>query len=389
MKNKNIRKTLIIVVSSIILLLFGLVSSISYNAGMNYGEQNAEGIRTSKAKTGETHKKHIKSVIVAKVVNSEIQNIISSSGRVVSLNNITISSEVQGRLIGKNTFKKGTEIKKGAIIFSVKNTDLKLLIDSRKSRFMHLISSNLADIKLDYNSEYGKWESFFSDITLERNLPEFPEMDNSKEKNFIISRSILSEYLSIKSDEEKLSKYTVVAPFNGIITKSYTDVGGNVNPGNPVIDFIRKGGMEIELTVNTSEIGFINIGDDVSFKENGISFNGKIIRKGKFVNEKTQNISVFTSINTDINNLYNGMYVNAIITTKGTENVFEISRRAIFDKNKVYIVDSENKLHSQKVNIIAFQGEKVMIDNLKNNTLIVSEPLVNPVIGSMVKPITK
>jgi len=214
-------------------------------------------------------------------------------------------------------------------------------------------------------------------------------MDNSKEKNFIISRSILSEYLSIKSDEEKLSKYTVVAPFNGIITKSYTDVGGNVNPGNPVVDFIRKGGMEIELTVNTSEIGFINIGDDVSFKENGISFNGKIIRKGKFVNEKTQNISVFTSINTDINNLYNGMYVNAIITTKGTENVFEISRRAIFDKNKVYIVDSENKLHSQKVNIIAFQGEKVMIDNLKNNTLIVSEPLVNPVIGSMVKPITK
>ena len=141
------------------------------------------------------------------------------------------------------------------------------------------------------------------------------KINSSKEKNFIVSRSILAEYLSIKSDEEKLSKYTVSAPFDGIITKSYSDVGGNVNPGSPVVDFIRDDKMEIELTVNTSEITFINIGDSVSFMQNEKKYSGKIVRKGNFVNPKTQNISVFTSINNN-NSIYNGMYLDAIITTQ-------------------------------------------------------------------------
>jgi multidrug resistance efflux pump len=240
-------------------------------------------------------------VLVTKVNNIKIKNQISSTGRVVSLNNITISSEVQGRLIGVNTFKKGTEIKRGDVVFSVKNTDLKHLIDAKKSKFMSLVSSNLADIKLDYNTEYSKWENFFNSINIESNLPDFPTIKSAKEKNYIISRSILAEYLSIKSDEEKLSKYTVYAPFDGIITKSYSDVGRNVNPGSPVVDFIRKGKMEIELTVNTSEINFINIGDKVKFIENRNNYNGEVIRKGNFVNTSTRNISVFSSTFIDVN----------------------------------------------------------------------------------------
>ena len=384
----NIRKTLIIIVSIIILLFFGLVSSISYNAGMSYGVDNAEKIRASKAKSEETHEQHVKSVIVTKITNSQIKNEINSSGRVVSLNNITISSEVQGRLIGVNTFKKGTEIKRGDVVFSVKNTDLKHLIDAKKSRFMSLVSSNLADIKLDYNTEYSKWENFFNAINIENNLPDFPEISSAKEKNYIISRSILAEYLSIKSDEEKLSKYIVYAPFDGIITKSYSDVGGNVNPGTPVIDFIRKGKMEIELTVNTSEINFINIGDKVNFIENGNTYNGKVIRKGNFVNPSTQNISVFTSINVEKNSLYNGMYVSATIITKGIENVCKLPRRSIFKKNKVFIINKNNELKIKEVNIISYQGDDVIVENLSNNTLVVIEPLVNIKEGTIVKPIS-
>ena len=109
----NIRRTLIIIVSGIIVLLFALVASISYNTGMRYGVTNAETIRKEQAKKAETYKKTVKSVLVTKVKNTKIRNQIRSTGRVVSVNNITISSEVQGRLVGNNTFKKGFEIKKG------------------------------------------------------------------------------------------------------------------------------------------------------------------------------------------------------------------------------------------------------------------------------------
>ena len=74
----NTRKILIIIASTIILLLFGLISSISYNTGMNYGVTNAETIRTKRAKVAETHTKQIKTVLVTKVKNTTIKNQINS-----------------------------------------------------------------------------------------------------------------------------------------------------------------------------------------------------------------------------------------------------------------------------------------------------------------------
>ena len=385
----NIRKLLIIISFTIISGLFALTAFISYNSGVNHGVANAENIRTEKTKIAETHNKKVKSVLVTKVKNSKLKNIISSTGRLVSLNNITISSEVQGRLVGNNTFKKGNEINQGDIIFSVKNTDFVLLIEAKKSLFMSLVSASLSDIKLDFNNEYEKWDIFFNAIDLKNNLPDFPKINTSKEKNFIISRKILSEYLSLKADEEKLNKYTVLAPFDGIITKSYTDVGANVNPGTPVVDFIRKGIMEVELTVNKSEIQFININDTVFFTENNEKFIGKIIRKSEFINANTQNISVFATLTDNSSSLFNGMYLDAKIITKGTEKTFRLSRRAVFDKNKVFILDSNKRLEIMKVDIIAFEANTVIIDNLIDEMLIVNEPLINSTEGEKVKEILK
>ena len=78
-------------------------------------------------------------------------------------------------MIGNNTFKKGTKLKKGDTIFTVENTNLKLLIEAKKSKYMALISSTLPDIKLDFNNEYNKWNYFFNALDLKNNLVEFPK----------------------------------------------------------------------------------------------------------------------------------------------------------------------------------------------------------------------
>ena len=385
----RIRKILIIIVSVLILLMFVLVSSVSYNMGMSYGEQNAEAIREAGITDSLFHDKMIKSVSVIKVNNSDLQSEITSSGRVVSLNNISISSEVSGKLEGNFSIKKGTKFRKGNVLFKVKNTDVKLLADAKKSQFMNLLSSNLADIKLDFPEAYTKWDEFFNSITLNSPIGNIPETTTSKEKNFIISKGIMAEYLSVKSDEEKLKKYTVRATFDGVITKSYTDIGANVNMGSAVIDIIRNGKMEVELTVNTSEIEFIKVGNSVSFKDGSTNFKGEIIRKGSFVNENTQNISVFAEINSGTELLFSGMYLNAIITSNSILDVCEIPRRAIFSDNRIFIVNSENKLETMIVNVISNQGNNVIVDNINNNTMVVNEPLIDTKEGVIVNPMVK
>ncbi|HJM16325.1 MAG TPA: HlyD family efflux transporter periplasmic adaptor subunit, partial [Flavobacteriales bacterium] len=334
----------------------------------------------------------IKSVSVIKVNNSDLQSEISSSGRVVSLNKIGISSEVSGKLEGDFSIKKGTKFRKGDVLFKIKNTDVKLLADARKSNFMNLISSNLADIKLDFPSEYVKWNAFFKSISFNSYIENLPETSTSKEKNFIISKGIISEYLSIKSDEERLKKYIVRANFDGVIIKSYTDIGANVNMGSPVIDIISNGNMEVELTVNSTEFTFIDKGSKVILidKDSLHKFEGTIIRKlDNFINKNTQNMSVFVSINNNTDFLYDGMYLDAIIYSSIINNACKIPRRAVFEDNKVFIVNTENQLEIFDINIISNQENNVISDNIINNTMVVIEPLIDTKAGIIVNPIIK
>jgi len=385
----KIRQLLIIIVTVLILISFAIISSISYDMGVDYGEENAETIRLEKKTDSVDHEKTIKLVSVTKVNNSNISNEIVVSGRVISENNISISSEVSGKIIGNYSIKKGTQFKKGSILFKVKSTEMKLLLDSRKSKLMNSISAHLADIKLDFPEEYTKWDQFFNSINLQDNLSAFPETNSSKEKNFITSRGILSDYLLVKSDEEKLRKYTIRAPFDGIILNAHTDIGSNINMGSPVIDIIRKGEMEIELSVNTSENKFISVGNTVELNNGTKIYTATVIRKGNFVNNNTQNISVFAKINSENQQLYNGMYLEGTIITNESNNVCKIERRSLFSDNKVYIVNQENKLEVKEINIISYQGNFMIIDNLQNNTLVVNEPLINEKEGTTVNPIIK
>lgn len=385
----KIRKLLIIIVAVLILIAFSMVSSISYDMGVNHGVTNAETIRESKITDSLIHESTLKTVNAIKIINSDIHSEIKSSGRVVSLNNITITSEVGGKINGNFSIKKGTNFKKGDVLFKIKNTEIKLLVDAKKSNFMNLISNNLADIKLDYPQDYIKWDNFFNSISFNTPISKLPETTTSKEKNFIISRGIMAEYLSLKSDEEKLKKYTIKANFDGVISKSYTDLGANINMGSPIIDVIRKGEMEIELTVNTSEINFIEIGNTVHFTDNNNNFDGTITRKGSFVNQNTQSISVFAEINSRNQLLYNGMYLESIIKTKKNKDVCKISRRSIFSDNKIFTINSNNELEIKSINIISNKGNNVIVDNISNNTIVVSEPLINIKEGTIVNPVIK
>ena len=102
----KIRKLLIIIVAVLILIAFSMVSRISYDMGVNHGVTNAETIRESKITDSLIHESTIKTVNAIKIINSDIHSEIKSSGRVVSLNNITITSEVGGKINGNFSIKK-------------------------------------------------------------------------------------------------------------------------------------------------------------------------------------------------------------------------------------------------------------------------------------------
>ena len=381
----KIRKIIIIIILFLLSGLLFIVGSISYESGVSYGESNAEEIRASKIK-------NVSAVVSSKfanvqvVLNKTYPVIVSGSGRVMAGTMINISSEVQGLLNSPISLKKGTSFKKGDLIFKIRDTDAKLSLAARKSNYLSQWTSVLPDLATDHSKQYDKWYNFFNSITVDQPLEEFPNFTTSKEKNFIISRKLLAEYLNIKSDEYRLTKYFQVAPFNGSIVEAYIDQGAIVNPGNPVIQIIRDDELEIEIPLAVKYMQKIKIGSSVTLIENENEFMGEVVRVGNFINANTQSVPVYVK---PINKLplYYGMYVKAKLELNALELVCKIPRTAIFGENKIYTVNMDSTIHSTKINIRSSDERNYYVDNLKDSIIYLPQPIVNSKESLKITPI--
>jgi len=94
-----------------------------------------------------------------------------------------------------------------------------------------------------------------------------PPIFDSKLKTLLATRNILSEYYNIQADQVRLSKYLVVAPFDGTITDAFADIGSVVGPGNIVANIINSGSLEVECPVSPEEIDLIKIGNQDQQKQ--------------------------------------------------------------------------------------------------------------------------
>ena len=383
----KVRKVIVFVVAMLFIATVYLVSYTAYEYGVNYGESHAEEIRAESIKNVEsTDSKKYASVFFSK--NEIIPIKVNGSGRVMPGTIINISSEVQGVLDKGIVLKKGSSFKKGQLLFSLKDTDAKLMLAARKSAYLSAITKILPDIATDYSDQYDKWNTFFNSINVDQPLNSFPSFSSVREKNFIVSRNILAEYLNIKSDEFKLSKFVQIAPFNGSIVDAFSDQGAIVNPGSPVIQVMRNDDLEIEISVPIKYMDKIKIGSNVDLSENEISFNGNVVRMGEFINPKTQSVPVYVKPKTG-HSLYYGMYVEAEIEFNDTESLSKIPRRAVFNKNEIFKVQSDSTLISMKIDIKSNDDNYYYVKGIKDSTLIVSQPIINGKDNLKVTPIVQ
>ncbi len=232
-------------------------------------------------------------------------------------------------------------------------------------------------MKSDYNANFDKCRIFFTAFEVDKPLPPLPNTKSFKEKNFVISRNVYSEYYNILSDQERLKKYSIYAPFNGSVLDAFTDNGAITAPGSPVLSVIREGEMEIEVPIGGDEIDLVVEGADVMlFDEVGSVAIGKVNRKGTYINPQTQTVPVFIDISESSVDLYNGMYLNAEIQCAGTTSMIELPRKALFNKNEVYFVEA-GRIYARPVNIALYQKNTVLVKGVKDNSVIVLEPILN------------
>ena len=243
------KRTIISVVAGLILLITTyFLSGLIINSGNEI---------VAKAVTAEENVK------VTNVKNSTNDATLSLNSIVQSENKLQLISEVTGIIDFTNIrFKKGQKFMKGQTIIKINSDEAEAFLRQSRSQFQNQIASVLADIKIDYPESYKKWEDYFLNYDIERNILELPEQSSNNETFFLTGRGIISSYYGVKSAEERLNKYNISAPFDGIVSSSFVENGTMARAGLVLGEFINSDSFEIEVNIPTEYKPYIIMDKD-------------------------------------------------------------------------------------------------------------------------------
>lgn len=312
---------------------------------------------------------------------------IEAYGRLNSKQKFEVFSEVTGMMeIENKPFKVGTFYKKGEIIMKINDEELRNSINSQKAEFLNQLSLILPDLKIDYPEAFEKWNSYVDKYQIEAELKPIPEPANTKEKLFLASRRIFTQYYSIKSLETRLDKHTIRAPYDGVVTMSMIEPGSLVRMNQKIGEFSASGVFELELAVPVSEAKYIRVGNkvDVISERSGEKWQGSLVRLSKNINANTQTLTAFVSV--AASELKEGMYMKGIIHGETIKEAIKLPRRALVNNSEVYLI-KDSLLASQAAKVILLGEEYAYIKGIDSTETIISEPIVNATIGMKVESI--
>lgn len=331
-------------------------------------------------------KKTIKAVFVENVKNSDVPIILTASGNLVAKRKIELFSEVQGVLNSSSkAFKPGTNYRKGEILLSINSDEFLASLQSQKSNLYNLITSILPDVRLDYTSEFNKWERFLKRFDIQKNIPKLPKFSSDKEKYFISGRGILTAYYNVKNLEVRLSKHTLRAPFNGVLTETLVSAGTLVRPGQKLGEYIDTSVYELEVSINAEFADLLKVGNSVALTNLNKSkkYEGKVVRVNGKIDQVSQTINAYIQVTHPA--LKEGMFLEANLVGKLENNAIKISRKLLVDNQAVYAVEKDSILTLKKIIPIYFGAENVIVKGLKNNDKILTQPLPGAFDGMIVK----
>ena len=346
----------------------------------------AESISESKNKKRPVAAKVIKTVFVDTIQNTTIPIVIPANGNLKAKQRVELYSEVQGVFrSGSHLFRAGQNYRRGQSLIRVDNSEYYATVQSAKSNLYNSIAAIMPDLRLDFPDIFPKWQSYLNGFDLNKTTPKLPEMTSDKENYFITGRGIVTNYFNVKTLEQRLAKYTISAPFSGILTQVLVTEGSLIRNGQKLGEFINPSVYEMEVALSKTYASLLRVGEKVVLNniENTETFSGNISRVNGSIDATTQTISAFIEVKNE--SLKEGMYLEANLNAREEKDAIEINRNLFLDTEQIFVV-RDSVLDIIDVKPVYFSDSKVVLKNVPNGTVILSKPVPGAYAGMLVKP---
>jgi len=297
------------------------------------------------------------SVEVMTIGKEDYSRFFTTSGKVEAENTTNVSTRMMG-YVEEIYVKLGSNVKKGQLLLRIKSSDLvakRAQVNSKISE----ANSALAIAEKDFNR---------MSVLSKKNSVSQKEMDDVR-THYEMSKARLANAQSMRLEVESQFNYANIrAPFSGVITNKFVQLGSLSNPGMPLVSIESEGKFQIMTRVSESEIANVKLDSDVdvSIKAIDNTVKGKVLEiSSSGMNTGGQYVVKILLLGESYK-LFSGMSATVAFPKESIagENLILIDRSALVKRGQltgVYTVSQSNTSLLRWIRLGRTYGSKVEV----------------------------
>jgi len=239
-----------------------------------------------------------------------------------------------------------------------------------------------------------------------RKLTSRSQLENSLRTLRVAQASLTDARASFSQAQQNVGRTELRAPFTGLVRSRNVDIGQFVSRGTPVAQIYASDQVEIRLPISDRQLAYLDIpiakrGELAADKQpsvtlsteyagRDISWEGTIVRAEAAIDTASRMVFLVARVGADNKEipLSVGLFVNADIEGRETNDVVVLPRSALRDNNQVLVVGQDKKLRYRDIELLRlYQDDLLIKSGLNDGESVCVSVLQTAINGMTVNPV--
>jgi membrane fusion protein, multidrug efflux system len=250
---------------------------------------------------------------VAAIESRELRLVLPVSGPLSPLTQATIKAKVPA-VVDAMLIAEGMPVSKGQVVARLDTADLRAKVATQQAA----VDEARAKLGLA-RKNHDTQRALLNQKYISQNA--FDSAENSVE---LAQAALKSANSQLEMARRALDDATIRAPFDGIISRRFVQVGEKVATDAPVFALVDLTQLLFEAQVPASEIPRVHTGQEVAFSVDGFSgrsFKGKVARINPTAEQGSRAMTVYVAVDNRDGALRGGMFAKgSVLLEKSAPN---------------------------------------------------------------------
>jgi RND family efflux transporter MFP subunit len=319
---------------------------------------------------------------VTRVMKKTLSRQITLSSELVPFQEIDVYAKESG-YVQKLNVDYGSHVKQGQVMATLEIPELLAQLNEDEAEVKNAtnqVSRAANELKRDeakYNALHLEYTRLNTVFQTQPGIVAQQEVDDSQGKDLAAASQVdagKSALEAAQSDlvrtkarltrDQTLYDYSkIVAPFSGVVTQRYANLGALVQAGTtsstqamPIVRLSQDDLFRLVIPVPESYVRYIKVGDPVSVRVPSLnqSFPGKVTRFSVDVRQDTRTMHTEVDVQNRDRMLMPGLYAEADVSLEHRQDISAIPLQAINhegDKTTVFVVATNGEIEDRPITL--------------------------------------